>query len=534
MQSYKSPMNSSIITKKTPPRQKKNKEITMSIHSANTEILQIADAVAREKGIGRDAVLAAMEMGIQITSRRKYGHELVIQAHIDRKTGETTIMRIREVMEDDQIEDDRRQITLSDAKERKADIAVGDVITDALPPLDKSWVGAQSAKQIITNEVRNAVREREYEDFKDRVGEVINGIVKRVEHNVIVDLGRAEAILPRNSMIRGETLKQNDRVRAYIENVTRDTKGPQIILSRTHNQFLAKLFAQEVPEIYDGVIEVIGVAREPGSRAKMAVYSKDSSIDPVGSCVGIRGSRVQAVIAELQGEKIDIIPWSADTASFVIRALAPAEATKVVIDEERRRIEVIVAPEQQSLAIGRRGQNVRLASQLTGWNIDILTDTQESERREEEVQGTSALFIRALDVDETLASLLAMEGFTSVRDFVDITLEELASIEGFDLELAEAIRERAEQYLAKNTSFSEAQLKQMHMEAAIATLPDMTDTLMLLLSQKGLHKVMDIADLSNDEWQEMMPESGLSEAEVNRIIMAARDIAYTDESDEDQ
>ena len=496
----------------------------------NHEILQIADAVAREKAIGREDVIKAMESAIQATSRRKYGHELKIVAHIDRRTGEITITRVRDVVEDELLEDTHKQVSLSDALRINPNITVGEVLSDALPPLDKSWVGAQSAKQIILFEVRNAVRDREYEYYKDRVGEIISGVVKRIEHNVIIDLGHAEAILPRNSMIRGENIKQNDRIRAYIENVQRDNKNPQIVLSRTHNQFLAKLFAQEVPEIYDGVIDIVAVAREPGSRAKIAVYSRDSSVDPVGSCVGVRGSRVQAVISELQGEKIDIINWSGDTATFLIRALAPAEVSKVVIDEERKRIEAVVAPEQQSLAIGRRGQNVRLASQLTGWSIDILTDSEESTRRQEEFKVTTQLFIDALDVDETLAGLLTSEGFSNVRDFVEIPLEELAAIEGFDMGLAEALHERAANYLSTHASLTDTELAELKIDQAIAHLPFMTDNILVLLPTQGVHRLIDVADLATDEWEEMFPESGLKPKQINAIIMAARAIAYSSDT----
>src|SRR5579872_5386160 len=338
---------------------------------ARPELLQVADTVARDKGIDRDEVLDAMEQAIQKAGRSKYGQEYDIRAEIDRKNGEIRLMRFREVK--DPVENEATQIPLTE---------VGDFLTDPLPPVDFGRIAAQTAKQVIVQKVRDAERQRQYAEYKDRIGEIVNGLVKRVEFgNVIVDLGRAEAILRRDELLPRETFRQGERVRAYIYDVRQEVRGPQIFLSRTHPQYMAKLFAQEVPEIYDGIIEIRAVARDPGSRAKIAVISNDSGIDPVGACVGMRGSRVQAVVAELQGEKIDIIPWSADPATFVVNALAPAEVAKVVMDEEQRRIEVVVPDDQLSLAIGRRGQNVRLASQLTGWDIDILTEAEESERR---------------------------------------------------------------------------------------------------------------------------------------------------------
>jgi N utilization substance protein A len=369
------------------------------------EMLQVADTVAREKSIDREQVLEAMEQAIQKAGRAKYGHEHDIRAHIDRQTGEIALVRYRLVA--DPIENEATQITIEDAAAKNPDAKLGDFIIDALPPIDFGRIAAQTAKQVIVQRVREAERKRQFGEYKDRVGEIVNGIVKRVEFgNVTVDLGRAEAILRRDECIPRESFKVSDRVRAYIYDVREETRGPQIFLSRTHPQFMAKLFAQEVPEIYDAIIEIKSVARDPGSRAKIAVISNDSSIDPVGACVGMRGSRVQAVVAELQGEKIDIIPWSQDPATFVVNALAPAEVAKVVLDEEARRIEVVVPDDQLSLAIGRRGQNVRLASMLTGWAIDILTENEESERRQEEFKSRSALFVEALDVDDVIAGLL--------------------------------------------------------------------------------------------------------------------------------
>src|SRR5580698_10296123 len=413
---------------------------------ARPELLQVAETVARDKGIDRDEVLEAMEQAIQKAGRSKYGQEYDIRAEIDRRNGEIRLMRFREVA--DVIENEATQIPLADAQRLNPEAEIGDFITDPLPPIDFGRIAAQTAKQVIVQKVRDAERQRQFLEFKDRVGEIVNGLVKRVEFgNVVVDLGRAEAMLRRDELLPRESFRQGERVRAYIYDVRQEPRGPQIFLSRTHPQYMAKLFAQEVPEIYDGIIEIRAVARDPGSRAKIAVISRDSGIDPVGACVGMRGSRVQAVVGELQGEKIDIIPWSQDPATFVVNALAPAEVAKVVLDEDNNRMDVVVPDEQLSLAIGRRGQNVRLASMLTGWDIDILTEKEESERRQEELRVRSALFIEALDVDDVIAHLLVAEGFASVEEIAGTDVEELAQIEGFDEDVAAELRDRALTYL---------------------------------------------------------------------------------------
>src|SRR5271163_4749426 len=380
---------------------------------ARPELLLVADAVAREKNIERDDVLEAMEQAIQKAGRAKYGHEKDIRATIDRKTGDVRLSRWTEVVET--VENEETQIPLFIAKRIDPALELGKFIVDPLPPIDFGRIAAQTAKQVIVQRVREYERKRQYDEFKDRVGEIINGVVKRTEYgNLMVELGKSEALLRRDELIPRESFRNGDRVRGYIYDVREEPRGPQIFLSRTHPQFMAKLFAQEVPEIYDGIIEIKAVARDPGSRAKIAVISRDSGIDPVGACVGMRGSRVQAVVGELQGEKIDIIPWSPNLATFVVNALAPAEVAKVVMDEENGRMDVVVPDEQLSLAIGRRGQNVRLASQLTGWDIDILTEAEESERRQQEVASRTALFIDALDIDDVIAHLLVTEGFTSL------------------------------------------------------------------------------------------------------------------------
>src|SRR5215469_4757307 len=412
------------------------------------ELLQVADAVAREKSIERDEVLEAMEQAIQKAGRAKYGHEHDIRAAIDRKTGEIRLARYRQLA--DPIENEFTQISPADAQARDPSLKLGDFLIDDLPPIDFGRIAAQTAKQVIVQKVREAERRRQFEEFKDRKSDIVNGLVKRVEFgNVTVDLGRGEGILRRDEMLPRETFRAGDRVRALIYDVREEQRGPQIFLSRTRNEFMAKLFAQEVPEIYDGIIEIRAVARDPGSRAKIAVISNDSSIDPAGACVGMRGSRVQAVVGELQGEKIDIIPWSADPATFVVNALAPAEVAKVVLDEEAHRIEVVVPDDQLSLAIGRRGQNVRLASMLTGWDIDIMTEAEESERRTEEFRVRSQLFIEALDVDDVIAHLLVTEGFTTVEEIAYVATNELAEIEGFDADVASELKNRAQNFIAE-------------------------------------------------------------------------------------
>ena len=419
------------------------------------ELLQIADAVAREKSIDAEIVVEAMEEAIQKAARSKYGMENEIRAEIDRNSGNIGLFRLLGVVEE--VENPATEIRLSEALGRNPDARIGDLISEVLPPIDFGRIATQTAKQVIVQKVREAERERQYEEYKDRIGEVVNGTVKRVEYgNVLVDLGRAEAIVRRDEALPRESLRQGDRIRAYIYDVRSEQRGPQIFLSRTHPQFMAKLFTQEVPEIYDGIIEIKAVARDPGSRAKIAVVSNDSSIDPVGACVGMRGSRVQAVVNELQGEKIDIIQWIPDPAAFLVKGMAPAEVVKVVMDEEAQKFEVVVPEDMLSLAIGRRGQNVRLASQLTGWEIDILTEAEESERRQEELRKRSELFMEALVIDEMMAQLLATEGFRTVEEVAFVDEDELATLEGFDSDLAAALQQRANDYLdARDAEFDQ-------------------------------------------------------------------------------
>ena len=488
---------------------------------ARPELLLVADAVAREKSIEREEVLEAMEQAIQKAGRAKYGHEKDIRATIDRKTGDVRLSRWTEIV--DAIENEETQMSSADARKLFPDKAVGDFVIDPLPPIDFGRIAAQTAKQVIVQRVREYERKRQYDEFKDRVGEIINGVVKRTEYgNLMVELGKAEALLRRDELIARESFRNGDRVRAYIYDVREEPRGPQIFLSRTHPGFLAKLFAQEVPEIYDGIIEIKAVARDPGSRAKMAVISRDSSIDPVGACVGMRGSRVQAVVQELQGEKIDIIPWSSQAATFVVNALAPAEVTKVVLDEEAGRVEVVVPDEQLSLAIGRRGQNVRLASQLTRWDIDILTEAEESDRRQDEFRRRSGLFVEALDVDDVIAGLLVTEGFNTVEELAYTPVDEVAAIEGFDDAVAEELVRRAETFLTKrDTELTERRIA-LDVSDDVAAFDVFTPAMLVALGDKGVKTLDDLGDLASDELIEIVGAEAMEEDTANSVIMAAR------------
>ena len=505
--------------------------------SGLADLIQVADAVAREKGIEREEVLEAMEMAIQKAGRSKYGHEFDIRAEVDRDTGEIQLARYIEVV--DEVENEATQLTLDEAKKTKSDAQVGEFLVDPLPPMDFGRIAAQTAKQVIVQRVREAERARQYKEYKDRVGEIVNGVVKRVEFgNVIVDLGRGESIIRREELLGRETFRRTDRVRAYIYDVREETRGPQIFLSRAHPQFMAKLFAQEVPEIYDGIIEIKSVARDPGSRAKIAVHSNDSGIDPVGACVGMRGSRVQAVVSELQGEKIDIIPWSPDTATFVVNALAPAEVIKVVIDEDTHRIEMVVPDDQLSLAIGRRGQNVRLASILTGWDIDILTEAEESERRQEEFHALSQIFMDALDVDDVIAHLLVTEGFSTVEEVAFVPEENLVEIEGFDESIIEELRERARNYLKERDEKLNQKRNELGISDELLKMPHITLESLVTLGETGVKSLDDLADLASDELREILGVTKLNEEQANETIMAARahwfDDDLTEEADQEE
>ncbi|MEP1444174.1 MAG: transcription termination factor NusA [Hyphomicrobiales bacterium] len=507
----------------------------MAVSANRLELLQIADAVAREKVIDREIVITAMEDAIQKAAKSRYGAETNINAEIDPKSGEIRLQRLLEVV--DNLEDPTIQIDITTAQQQNPAATLGDFIGEPLPPLDFGRIAAQSAKQVIVQKVREAERDRQFDEFKDRIGEIINGTVKRVEYgNVIVDLGRGEAILRRDELIPRENFRYGDRVRAYLQDVRREQRGPQIFLSRNAPEFMAKLFAQEVPEIYDNIIEIRNVARDPGSRAKIAVISNDSSIDPVGACVGMRGSRVQAVVNELQGEKIDIIPWNQDQATFIVNALQPAQVAKVVIDEDQNRIEVVVPDEQLSLAIGRRGQNVRLASQLTGWDIDILTEEDESERRQKEFAERTNLFAAALDVDEVVAQLLASEGFASLEEIAYVELDEIAFIEGFDDDTATELQSRAKEYLDKREQELNNERVALGVEDALLQIPNMTIAMMVALGKDEMKTVDDFAGCVADDllgWTERqdgevkrfpgaLESFGLTREETDHMIMTAR------------
>lgn len=491
--------------------------------SGGTEIIQIADAVAKDKGIPRHVILEAMEHAIEAASKKKYGQENNIKVNINQKTGEIKIFRERVVV--DNVEDPHQEILLKEAKIRDSDVKLGDVISDQLPPMDIMRVAAQSAKQVIVQKVREAESEKQYEEYKDKKGEVINGIVKRVEFgNVVVDLGRGgEAILKRDKIIRGEMFKVNDRVRAYIEEVNRDNKNYQIILSRVHEKFLEKLFAQEVPEIYDGLIQIKGVARDPGSKSKVSVYTRDMGIDPVGACVGVRGSRIQNIVNELRGEKIDIIKWTEDPAKYVINALSPAAVAKVIIDEDAKRIEVAIPEEQLSLAIGKRGQNVRLASKLIGWHIDILTEEEESKRRVEEFSVSTKLFMDQLGLEEVLARLLAAEGFMNLDDIAYVSEHELSSIEGIDDDLAKQLISRAQKIVQVRDEKIMKDLKKLGVDDIVIDLFDnLSLDQVLKLANNGIKKTEDIAEVSLREFKEILPNSGLTDEEINSLLSKAK------------
>ncbi len=470
----------------------------MAISANKLELLQIADAVAREKSIDRQIVLESMEDAMQKAARSRYGQETEVRAEINPKTGEVRFSRLLLVVEE--IDNDATQILPADARKKNPAAEVGDWIAETLPPFEFGRIAAQSAKQVIVQKVREAERDRQYDEYKDRIGDIVNGVVKRVEYgNVVIDLGRGEATIRRDESIPRELFRPGDRARAYLYDVRREQRGPQIFLSRTHPQFMAKLFRQEVPEIYDGVIEVKSVARDPGSRAKIAVTSRDSSIDPVGACVGMRGSRVQAVVNELQGEKIDIIPWSPDSATFIVNALQPAEVVKVVLDEDSNRIEVVVPDDQLSLAIGRRGQNVRLASQLTGWDIDILTEAEESERRQKEFNERTQAFMEALDLDEVVGQLLASEGFRSVEELAFVEQAELASIEGFDEDTAVEIQTRARDYLAKIDAEQDARRVELGVQDELKTIEGVTLPMLVKLGENDVKTIEDLAGCATDD-----------------------------------
>ncbi|MCY4179275.1 MAG: transcription termination factor NusA [Litoreibacter sp.] len=520
----------------------------MAITSANQlELLQTAEAVAREKMIDPDLVVEAMEESLARAAKSRYGAELDIRVSIDRKTGKATFTRVRTVVADDEIENDRAEMNVEDAKEYLDDPKIGDTIVDEVPPDDMGRIAAQSAKQVILQKVREAERDRQYEEFKDKAGTIINGLVKREEYgNVIVDIGRGEAVLRRNEKIGREAYRPNDRIRVYIKDVRREQRGPQIFLSRTDPMFMAELFKMEVPEIYDGIIDIKAVARDPGSRAKIAVISYDNSIDPVGACVGMRGSRVQAVVNELQGEKIDIIPWNEDTPTFLVNALQPAEVSKVVLDEEAERIEVVVPEEQLSLAIGRRGQNVRLASQLTGLDIDIMTEEEESARRQAEFEERTKLFVATLDLDEFFAQLLVAEGFTSLEEVAYVEIDELLVIDGVDEDTAGELQARARDYLDAQNKKAIDRARELGVEDSLLAFDGLTPQMVEALAEDDVKTLEDFATCADWElaggWTTVGEERvkddgvlekfGMSLEEAQDLIMTARiQLGWVDPAD---
>ncbi|MDF7777608.1 transcription termination factor NusA [Sphingomonas sp. AOB5] len=521
-----------------------------AISANKAELIAIADSVAKEKLIDKAIVIEAMEDAIQRAAKNRYGIENDIRAKLDPNTGDLRLWRVVEVVE--AVDDYFKQVDLKGAQKLQKDAAIGDFIVDPLPPIEFGRIQAQASKQIIFQKVRDAERERQHEEFKDRVNEIITGVVKRVEFgHIVVDLGRAEGVIRRDQQIPREIVRVGDRVRSIILNVRRENRGPQIFLSRAHPEFMKKLFAQEVPEIYDGIIEIKAAARDPGSRAKIGVISHDGGIDPVGACVGMKGSRVQAVVQEMQGEKIDIIPWSPDIATFVVNALQPANVSRVVIDEEDDRIEVVVPDDQLSLAIGRRGQNVRLASQLTGKAIDILTEADASEKRQKEFVQNSEMFQNELDVDETLAQLLVAEGFGSLEEVAYVDLSEIAEIEGFDEDLGAELQNRAQEALERREEANRTLRRELGVEDDLATMPYMTEAMLVTLGKAGIKTLDDLADLATDELVEkkraeprrrnedapkrpehkggVLAEYGLSDEQGNEIIMAARAHWFADE-----
>ena len=497
------------------------------------ELLQVAEAVSREKSIDKEEVITAMEEAIEKAARSKYGLERDIRANIDRKNGSINIAQFTEVVEI--VENESTQMTYNESQRRNLNVGIGEFYRQSLPPIDFGRIAAQTAKQVISQKVREAERQRQFQEYKDRVGEIVVGTIKRVDNqSVIIDLGRAEAIIKKDQMIPREQLRPGDRLRCFIIEVSEQTKGPQIFLSRASNDFLAALFTQEVPEIYDGIIEIKGVAREPGSRAKISAFSNDPSIDPVGACVGMRGSRVQAVVSELQGEKIEIIPWTDDPVTFVINALAPAVPSKVVMDEDANRMEVVIPDDQLSLAIGRRGQNVRLASQLTGWFVDILTEAEESEKRQEEFSERSKIFIEALDIDDVIAHLMVSEGFVSISDIAEAPLEELMSIEGFDEDISSELSERAKNFVKIDNKRIDNALKELKVKDDLYNFSELNKSNILTLAENNIKTLDELAELDSEELFGILGDKVfINEDDAGSVIMKARQHWFTENEVDD-
>ena len=494
------------------------------------ELIQVAEAVSREKSIDKEEVITAMEEAIEKAARSKYGLERDIRANIDRKNGSINISQFTEVVEI--VENESTQMTLNEAQRRNLNVGIGEYYKQSLPPIDFGRIAAQTAKQVISQKVREAERQRQFQEYKDRVGEIVVGTIKRVDnHSVSIDLGRAEAIIKKDQMIPREQLRPGDRLRCFILEVTEQVKGPQIFLSRASNDFLAALFTQEVPEIYDGIIEIKGVSREPGSRAKISAFSNDPSIDPVGACVGMRGSRVQAVVSELQGEKIEIIPWSDDPVAFVINALAPAVPSKVVMDEDANRMEVVIPDDQLSLAIGRRGQNVRLASQLTGWFVDILTEAEETEKRQEEFSERSKIFIEALDIDDVIAHLMVSEGFVTISDIAEASLEELMSIEGFDEDISTELSQRAQNFVKMENERIDQALKKLKIKDDLHSFSELSKSSILTLAENNIKTLDELAELDSEELFSLLGNKVfINEDDAGSVIMKARQHWFSEDN----
>ena len=494
------------------------------------ELIQVAEAVSREKSIDKEEVITAMEEAIEKAARSKYGLERDIRANIDRKNGSINIFQFTEVVEI--VENESTQMTFNESQRRNLNVGIGEFYKQSLPPIDFGRIAAQTAKQVISQKVREAERQRQFQEYKDRVGEIVVGTIKRVDnHSVSIDLGRAEAIIKKDQMIPREQLRPGDRLRCFIIEVTEQVKGPQIFLSRASNDFLAALFTQEVPEIYDGIIEIKGVSREPGSRAKISAFSNDPSIDPVGACVGMRGSRVQAVVSELQGEKIEIIPWSDDPVAFVINALAPAVPSKVVMDEDANRMEVVIPDDQLSLAIGRRGQNVRLASQLTGWFVDILTEAEETEKRQEEFSERSKIFIDALDIDDVIAHLMVSEGFVTISDIAEASLDELMSIEGFDEDISTELSQRAQNFVKMENERIDKALKKLKIKDDLYSFSELSKSSILTLAENNIKTLDELAELDSEELFSLLGNKVfINEDDAGLVIMKARQHWFSEDN----
>ena len=497
------------------------------------ELIQVAETVSREKSIDKEEVITAMEEAIEKAARSKYGLERDIRANIDRKNGSINISQFTEVVEI--VENESTQMTYDESQRRNLNVGIGEFYKQSLPPIDFGRIAAQTAKQVISQKVREAERQRQFQEYKDRVGEIVVGTIKRVDNqSVTIDLGRAEAIIKKDQMIPREQLRPGDRLRCFIIEVSEQVKGPQIFLSRASNDFLAALFTQEVPEIYDGIIEIKGVAREPGSRAKISAFSNDPSIDPVGACVGMRGSRVQAVVSELQGEKIEIIPWTDDPVTFVINALAPAVPSKVVMDEDANRMEVVIPDDQLSLAIGRRGQNVRLASQLTGWFVDIFTEAEESEKRQEEFSERSKIFIEALDIDDVIAHLMVSEGFITISDIAEASLEELMSIEGFDEDISSELSARAQNFVKIENERIDSALKELKIKNDLYEFSELSKSNILTLAENNIKTLDELAELDSGELFGILGNKVfINEDDAGSVIMKARQHWFTEDKVEE-